>query len=93
VGSSSINNPEEPFAFRVYPNPADQNLQVEIERALSGQVNVEMTDATGRIVLSDRFAPASSAISLRIGELAAGVYSVRVTGREGSAVRKVTVIR
>ena len=93
VGTIGTHNPNDAFAIHVFPNPADQRIQVEIFEALTGRVNLQITDATGRLVYEDRFAPASMQMTVDAADFATGVYTVRVSGNEGSAVRKVTIMR
>ena len=93
VGTIGTHNPNDAFAIHVFPNPADQRIQVEIFEALTGRVNLQITDAMGRVVYEDRFAPASTQMTVDAADFAAGVYTVRVSGNEGSAVRKVTIMR
>ena len=90
--STGLYGPKDAFAIKVFPNPADDEVNVEIYENLTGRVTLEMTDALGRVVLSENFAPLSKRISVNTSLLAAGVYNVRITGNEGAAVRKVTIM-
>jgi len=90
--TSGLHTPKNAFAINVFPNPADDEVNVEIFETLTGRIRLEMTDATGRLVLSENFAPLSKQISVNTSNLAAGVYNVRITGNEGAAVRKVTIM-
>jgi len=93
ISSTSLNNPGEAFGVNVFPNPASQQVNVEIYRMLTGPVYVQIVDATGRIVTEEEYAPSTTRLSVNIADLAPGAYSVRVKGKEGSAVRKVTIFR
>ncbi len=90
--TTGLHSPKDAFAINVFPNPADDVLNVEIFEALTGRIRLEMTDAAGRLVLSENVAPLSTQISVNTSNLAAGVYQLRITGNEGAAVRKVTIL-
>lgn len=90
--TSGLHNPKDAFAINVFPNPANEEVNVEIFETLTGRIRLEMTDATGRLVLSENFAPLSKRMTVNTSNLAAGVYNVRITGNEGAAVRKVTIL-
>lgn len=93
VGSSGLNNPNDAFGIRVFPNPAHDRVNIEIEKALSGRISLDITDAIGRVVYEERFSPSSRQITVNTVDFAPGVYTVRVKGNEGTAVRKVTIMR
>ncbi|HRI61134.1 MAG TPA: T9SS-dependent M36 family metallopeptidase [Saprospiraceae bacterium] len=93
VMSSGLHNPDDAFAIRVFPNPANDEVNVEIYQALTGRISLDMTDAVGRVVLSEYFGPSTQRISVNTANLPAGAYNVRITGNEGAAVRKVTIVR
>jgi len=90
--TTGLHSPKDAFAINVFPNPADDVINVEIFEVLTGRIRLEMTDAAGRLVLSENFAPLSTQISVNTSNLAAGIYHVRITGNEGAAVRKVTIL-
>ena len=80
-----------PLAVRVYPNPADDRLTVELagDEPLS---RVEVYDTGGRRLL-DRPA-AGHRHEISVGQLPRGVYFVRLSGAHGGTVtRRVVVAR
>jgi DNA-binding transcriptional regulator/RsmH inhibitor MraZ len=78
--------------MRVFPNPATDEVNIEFVKAFAGNALIEVSDETGRIVITQKMVPAAKQAQLRTGNLAAGVYYVRVKGDDGIAVRKITVI-
>lgn len=70
----------------VYPNPTS-NL-INISNELGAVINtVEMTDLNGRVVKSAKVNATEGQIS--ISDLAAGVYMMRISTDQGTAVKKV----
>jgi hypothetical protein len=68
-----VNETENPLNASVYPNPADDNLSLTC--AENGNIQVQITDMTGRVVMTTQvnFNSARTA-NLNISELSAGVY-------------------
>ena len=81
----------------MYPNPFNRRSEFTLEVAEPQAVRVEVYHALGqRIALlhDGTLAPGSEhRFALDSGELAAGVYVVRVTGETFSEVRTVTLTR
>jgi len=77
-------------AFGIYPNPTDGMLQVMFG-TVQDFVVVEVVDISGKTVAQYR-KTASSNIQLYISG-AAGIYNLRVTTPQGTAVRKIVLQR
>ncbi len=92
VDVSGVSDITGAFGVQVFPNPATDDLYIQTDRILTGEVVAEMFDASGRQVIRQEFGRGSQYLQLKIATLAAGVYQVRVTGNEGTVVRKVTVL-
>lgn len=73
------------FDFNIYPNPA--NNWVTISGAQNSSIQV--ISVTGNVVLmSDN---TEKLAKVNISELSSGVYFIKVTNDEGSAVKRLTV--
>lgn len=70
----------------VFPNPVQDQLSVYVGMALSGPVSVEISDPSGRIVLSTTDQIRQSQIALRVQGLSAGAYHLRITSENKSAI-------
>ncbi|MBK6753596.1 MAG: T9SS type A sorting domain-containing protein [Flavobacteriales bacterium] len=70
---------------QMYPNPSVDGL-VRVVSVLSGISTVEVTNAMGEIVLSDRF---TGSTTLNLSGAAKGVYMVRISNEEGSMVQRI----
>ena len=78
--------------FTVYPNPSNGNIYV-VGSDLSGSVNFELTDMTGRMVYQEQTSmtagqPATLALN---GKLAQGTYSLRLITANGISSRAVMI--
>ena len=83
------------FHFTLTPNPAKGVTSVQIvlqPSQLADVLHVTVADLTGRDVLArDLECDGNCRMSLDIEGLPAGAYFVRITGKLGSAVRKLIV--
>ena len=68
----------------VYPNPA--NDVINVMTSISGDVNMEIVDVLGRVVLSSRLS--DNAQQINISNLAGGVYTIRLFNSADSATIK-----
>ncbi len=74
----------------VYPNPAADILNVRVEGLNGAAYEIEMLDATGRVVRTEQNLTAQSYVVNR-NELANGVYYVKVTSGLNRKVAKVVL--
>ncbi len=78
----------EASAVSVYPNPASENIQVNLPAGAAQLVTIE--DVSGRIVYSQMHNAGASNIS--VAELPAGVYILRALDQNGkSSTEKITI--
>jgi hypothetical protein len=74
--------------LRVYPNPtADGQLSVELSGVKAGASPLTVLNALGQVVHTGTVAPGTAALSL--GNLAAGVYTLRVQTSQGVLTQRV----
>jgi subtilisin-like proprotein convertase family protein len=82
---------QRPLAFDVYPNPASEEVWVNVERPESSTLRVSLWDISGRMVLEDYLAAGADRLRLRTNTFAAGMYVVRVEGASGVGVKKLVL--
>ena len=75
--------------FRMFPNPANETVTVEISE--NGQAIVEFYDATGRMVMAKLLTPGRH--RLEIAHMRAGNYTVVIHQNEKSMSRQLTIQR
>jgi hypothetical protein len=78
--------------FGLVPNPAQSRVQLDLFFA-EGEVDVEVMDLTGRVVLSTRFLDGRARAELDLGNLVNGSYIVRATQNGQSAMQRLVVAR
>ena len=75
----------EPLAIYVYPNPADEELNILLNSFPEGKTMIEFHDVTGRLVLSEEIKSANT--SINISSLRQGVYMYRIINGENIIAR------
>lgn len=92
----SVSLPERLGLAEVYPNPATDRLNVEIDIADSSEMRLEIFDLVGRRVFDRSFemvVPGRRVEEVAVDRLSSGVYLVRVTAWGRSDSRPVIVAR
>lgn len=81
----------------VYPNPVVQNLGIRMPLASSARLQVDVLDATGRVVLSQLFEASAGVFAkeVPVEGLAKGQYMLRVSehGAEGTILHSTRFVR
>ncbi len=85
-GSVGIAELETPRPLSIYPNPTAGGAELAVEMPLS-QAQVEVHDASGRVVLRMPWSAGQTRLSLPAGALAPGAYVVRVASRSSATAR------
>lgn len=87
--SAAVNGTETTFSS-IYPNPAHEQITLDIQSVQSGSVNIEILDAGGRVVLVEALQLEVGTVkkSIDIKSLASGTYSVRMKLRERDLISR-----
>ncbi len=91
VATVGIETTESASGFIVYPNPAKDVLNIQINRKI-GFTSLTVFDASGRIVHKEKLssAPGQQAIQLPLNELNPGIYQVILEGNNSRSTAKFT---
>jgi hypothetical protein len=71
VGSTDITE------IKLYPNPATEVIYLEFNNTFEGMINVEITDISGAVILSNEFSVNSGIAKINLDNLSKGVYFLR----------------
>jgi len=99
VGTTECsNNSVQPAAFSllsVYPNPAKSSLTCHLSLSQASEVNLSLYDISGRLVLVKHYAlpTGEQDITLSLGKLAKGVYTVQVESGGVVQSKRIVVMR
>ena len=79
--------------WSIYPNPSDQSVHLNFEFNASSNVEVEVINALGQVVLRETWAHLSAGRqTFSTSELESGMYQVRVTHEGIESVQQLSVI-
>ena len=93
VGTSSSNDPEELFGLKLYPNPATDEITVEFGQAFADNIQLNVTNATGSLVMTRPLGAGVTKYSVAISSLTPGTYQFQFIGEQGVSVRRIAIVR
>lgn len=64
--------------FRLWPNPAQGLLRINIPEGIQGEVAIQITDLTGRLFYTEQIHQESGLYSLSLHTIPEGIYFVRL---------------
>ncbi|MBN2611255.1 MAG: T9SS type A sorting domain-containing protein [Bacteroidales bacterium] len=90
---TGIDDPEQnPFNLRVYPNPARDFLNLEMDITETNDVIIEFYNSEGRVIMNDKGHKGSKyARTLNISSLKGGIYYIKIFNADVLQVNKVVV--
>jgi hypothetical protein len=83
-------------SINVYPNPAKDMAYVSFNVTKSTNVNIQVIDATGRVVanvVNENMNAGTHKVDVSTATLAAGVYNVKIQTEAGSRIVRLSVIK
>jgi subtilisin family serine protease len=85
---TSVTDTEQDGAIALYPNPATIGETIRFIGFSSGDVSLEMTDMTGRTVVSEVVTDGRFQLPTSVPS---GMYALRVKGQSGTSVMRLLV--
>ncbi len=67
----------------VYPNPASDEINIDLANDYNGSINVTIIGITGQTVLTRDYTSSGSTLNLRLDNLEPGMYILQINGEEG----------
>jgi uncharacterized repeat protein (TIGR03803 family) len=90
VSKSSVGIPEKDAnsLFKMYPNPARDQVTIQMKNSSVNKVSIELMDLTGRSVYTDDAVQVNSenSFSLNIANITQGVYLLKITTLQTNSV-------
>jgi hypothetical protein len=83
---AGINGILSPSSVEVFPNPANNMINVTFNQPVNGTVTI--TDVLGEQVYSDNINVYNSANQISLGNLTQGVYLLKITSASGESITK-----
>ncbi|MCB9198618.1 MAG: T9SS type A sorting domain-containing protein [Flavobacteriales bacterium] len=79
--------------FEVYPNPANNIMNIQLDEAFSKDLDVKVVDVLGQVVINSKLTAGSSYKSIGTEKLVNGVYFVTFASNENTILTKKIVVR
>lgn len=86
---AGVENTEITGTFRIFPNPANHEIQIDLSGLKSTAQQFEITDLTGRVIVTKQ-SNGSLLQTISISELPAGNYLLRITTAKGIVTQKIS---
>lgn len=84
--STGVRNNTNQVAFKLFPNPAKDLLNLEFEKNINGNTNVTIFDNVGRNVYSNTY-NVTNQIQINLPSLAKGIYIINLENKDFNAVK------
>ncbi|MFN4122472.1 MAG: T9SS type A sorting domain-containing protein [Flavobacteriales bacterium] len=83
------------ISYVIYPNPANELVQIEFNTVGKQQVTLSLLDIKGTLVKRNAFQlnGGKQIIQLELNELAGGIYLMQLQAKDGQAVLKLFIVR
>ena len=79
-------------SVRIYPNPANNNVNVVLADSHNGNVQISVIDLSGKVVMTEQRTNAGrQTISMNTSTLSNGFYFMQVTGANGTSTQRFAV--
>jgi hypothetical protein len=79
-------------SIRLFPNPSKGNLSIGTNMLSATDLTVEILNGVGEVVYSERFSSNGTLNKeLQLPQLSKGIYAVRISSKEASALKKLVI--
>lgn len=96
IDEGAVVNTVAPIAeaeFLLYPNPAKNELFVELLQGTNDDIQVSLLNVQGQLISTNTYSSTSNRIKLDVSNLASGVYLVSVNTPSGTMTKKVSITK
>jgi len=83
--SDRVDSLEEDLDFQIFPNPAQESLNIELSSITTDGIQATMIDVNNNLILSEKLGTHLSTID--VSRIPAGVYYLRVSDEQDSKVK------
>lgn len=93
IYDDAIKNNEEKYTdFKIYPNPANNIVYIEIDNNEKENIYIEIISITGKILKTQNIQPISKTISIDITDIPAGIYICKAFGNKNKYSQQKLII-
>jgi len=77
-GYNAVSYIEPLLTMQIFPNPANEVLQIQLSKPWYGEVKVQISDLSGREVYANLYHTHESSIEIRLHDFTSGIYLVNL---------------
>jgi hypothetical protein len=88
---SNQNFEDNPFDFKIYPNPTSDLITIQIEGINNQELNIELYDLQGKLIKETKLSKGLTISYLDIQTVYSGTYLIKISTNELSLTRKIIV--
>lgn len=88
-----VNDPSNDMMISVYPNPANERLNITTGEALKGNIRIEISDLLGKMVYANEISGmrANSSHIINTTSFKDGLYVLKISSETGSISKKIVI--
>ncbi len=79
--------------FTIYPNPAQTNFKLKMNKNMTGNISMVITDVSGRVMLHKNYASIEASINVSVNDLSDGIYTIKITGKDEQLVHQLVIMK
>lgn len=80
--TTAINDVDKNNLFKIYPNPAQNTLRVQLDKLTSGNYNVRIASIDGKSLINTTSNFSGGEMNMDISKLAKGIYSLTIQNKD-----------
>jgi hypothetical protein len=84
LATTAIHDVSKENQFSVYPNPAQDNINIKLNQLTAGKYNVNVTTIDGKSIMHSKADLSGGTMNLNISSLSKGVYLLNVQNETGN---------
>ncbi|MCF8371242.1 MAG: T9SS type A sorting domain-containing protein [Bacteroidales bacterium] len=91
MGTTSISKAPNSQGFLIYPNPANEEVSIQLNGQLTDDLMVKIFDSSGRVVHQENISTTSEKIKLDINGIQPGIYFIKLDNNQLSNSAKLII--
>ncbi|MCO6495902.1 MAG: DUF5011 domain-containing protein [Bacteroidetes bacterium] len=90
---SSVNNIDNDALVKVYPNPTNGVIELDIDKISNKVESIEIYNSVGERIMDIENNGIQNIITVDLSSYATGVYSVKISGKDVNIVKRVVLVK
>ena len=89
-----LNNVSSISNFNVYPNPANEILQINVDISMNSDIKINILDITGKLILEiaeEKNVAGNIIKQVNVSSISEGIYLVKLTANGNSSMKMLTI--